>query len=119
MDEAYAKHHMWVRPKLEGLPSDYFKRQGFASFQEDAPGLAVASEFGLVDNFLWANDFPHHEGSWPYSAQAIERQMGRLNDEERAQNLRTQCCQDFRGSIFLNATWTNLMRPQFKPYDRR
>ncbi len=87
MDEAYLKHHMWVRPKLELLPSEYFKRQGFASFQEDRAGLAVAREFGLVDNFLWANDFPHHEGSWPYSAQAIERQMGHLDDGERAKIL--------------------------------
>ena len=87
MDEAYRKHHMWVRPKLDGLPSDYFRRQGFASFQEDKAGLALASEFGLVDNFLWANDFPHHEGTWPYSAQAIERQMGHLDDGERAKIL--------------------------------
>ena len=87
MDEAYQKHHMWVRPKLDLLPSEYFKRQGFASFQEDRAGLAVAREFGLVDNFLWANDFPHHEGSWPYSAQAIERQMGHLDDGERAKIL--------------------------------
>jgi predicted TIM-barrel fold metal-dependent hydrolase len=87
MDEAYRKHHMWVRPKLEGLPSDYFRRQGFASFQEDRSGLAVAREFDLVNNFLWANDFPHHEGSWPYSAQAIERTMSSLSDEERAKIL--------------------------------
>ncbi|MYE85603.1 MAG: amidohydrolase [Gammaproteobacteria bacterium] len=87
MDEAYAKHHMWVRPKLDLLPSEYFKRQGFASFQEDPAGLALAREFGLVDNFLWASDFPHQEGSWPYSPQAIERQMGHLSDAERAKIL--------------------------------
>ena len=87
MDEAYRKHHMWVRPKLDGLPSDYFRRQGFASFQEDRAGLAVARQFDLVDNFLWANDFPHHEGTWPYSAQAIERQMDHLDDGERARIL--------------------------------
>ena len=87
MDEAYLKHHMWVRPKLDLLPSDYFRRQGFATFQEDRAGLALAREFDLVDNFLWANDFPHHEGSWPYSAQAIERQMGHLDDAERAKIL--------------------------------
>ena len=87
MDEAYLKHHMWVRPKLDGLPSDYFRRQGFSSFQEDRSGLALAREFNLVDNFLWANDFPHHEGSWPYSAQAIERTMGDLTDGERAKIL--------------------------------
>ena len=87
MDEAYRKHHMWVRPKLDGLPSDYFRRQGFASFQEDPVGLALAREFDLVDNFLWANDFPHHEGTWPYSAQAIERTMSGLTDVERAKIL--------------------------------
>ncbi len=87
MDEAYLKHHMWVRPKLDGLPSDYFRRQGFSSFQEDRSGLALAREFNLMDNFLWANDFPHHEGSWPYSAQAIERTMGDLTDGERAKIL--------------------------------
>ena len=87
MDEAYLKHHMWVRPKLDLLPSESFRRQGFASFQEDRAGLALAREFDLVDNFLWANDFPHHEGSWPYSAQAVERQMGHLDDGERAKIL--------------------------------
>ncbi len=87
MDEAYLKHHMWVRPKLEMLPSDYFKRQGFASFQEDKVGLDLAREYGLIDNFLWANDYPHHEGSWPHSAAAIERTMGGLDDGERAKIL--------------------------------
>ena len=87
MDEAYLKHHMWVRPKLDGLPSDYFRRQGFSSFQEDKSGLDLAREHNLVDNFLWANDFPHHEGSWPYSAQAIERTMINLDDGERAKIL--------------------------------
>ncbi|MCU1504644.1 MAG: amidohydrolase [Ilumatobacteraceae bacterium] len=87
MDEAYRKHHMWVRPKLELLPSEYFRRQGFASFQEDKAGLDLAREHELVDNFLWANDFPHHEGSWPYSAQAVERTMGGLDDDERAKIL--------------------------------
>jgi predicted TIM-barrel fold metal-dependent hydrolase len=87
MDEAYKKHHMFVRPKLSMLPSEYFKRSGFASFQEDPPGLAVAREFGLTGSFLWANDYPHHEGTWPHSAQAIERTMGHLTDAERAKIL--------------------------------
>ncbi|MGE0484007.1 MAG: amidohydrolase family protein [Gammaproteobacteria bacterium] len=87
MDEAYHKHHMWVRPKLKNLPSEYFRANGFASFGEDPPGLALMREFDLGDNFLWANDFPHHEGTWPHSAAAIERTMGRLDDDERARVL--------------------------------
>jgi len=99
MDEAYRKHHMWVRPKLEGLPSEYFHRQGFATFQEDPAGLDLAHRHGLVDNFLWASDFPHHEGSWPYSAQAIERSMGELDDGERAKILGLNAARLFRFPI--------------------
>jgi len=84
MDEAYRKHHMWAKPKLPELPSTYFRRQGFATFGEDQSGLALAAEFDLVDNFCWASDYPHPEGSWPHSPEAIERQMGRLTDEQRA-----------------------------------
>jgi predicted TIM-barrel fold metal-dependent hydrolase len=87
MDEAYKKHHMYVRPKLQGLPSDYFKAHGFASFQEDRVGISTAKEYGLLDNIMWADDYPHHEGTWPYSAQAIERTMGNLTDAERAKVL--------------------------------
>ena len=99
MDEAYLKHHMWVRPKLDLLPSDYFRRQGFSSFQEDKAGLDLAREHRLVDNFLWANDFPHHEGSWPYSAQAIERTMAQLDDGERARILGLNTARIFRVPI--------------------
>ena len=84
MDEAYRKHHFWVRPKLQGLPSDYFRANGYASFQEDPAGLALAEPMQLHENFLWANDYPHHEGSWPHSAAAIERTMGGLGEEARA-----------------------------------
>lgn len=84
MDEAYKKHHMWVRPKLQGLPSDYYRAHGFSSFQEDPAGLRLAETYGLVDNFMWANDYPHHEGTWPHSSAAIERTMGMLNEEQRA-----------------------------------
>jgi predicted TIM-barrel fold metal-dependent hydrolase len=99
MDEAYLKHHMWVRPKLDGLPSEYFHRQGFATFQEDKSGLDLAREHNLSDNFMWANDYPHHEGTWPYSAPAIERTMGQLNDGERAKILGLNAARIFRFDI--------------------
>jgi predicted TIM-barrel fold metal-dependent hydrolase len=87
MDEAYHKHHMWAFPKMKKLPSEHFHSNGFASFQEDKVGLDLAVKYNLVDNFLWANDYPHHEGSWPHSAEAVERQMMDLNEEQRAKIL--------------------------------
>jgi predicted TIM-barrel fold metal-dependent hydrolase len=87
MDEAYVKHHMWAFPKLKKTPSEYFRSNGFASFQEDPPGLDLAEKYDLTGNYMWANDYPHHEGSWPHSAEAIERQMASLSDEARAKIL--------------------------------
>jgi hypothetical protein len=52
MGEAYRKHHFWVRPKLQRLPSEYFRAHGFASFQEDAPGLDLAERYGLMDTLM-------------------------------------------------------------------
>ena len=99
LDEAYRKHHMWVRPELKKLPSDFFRTHGFATFQEDKPGLDLAREHRLIDNFLWANDYPHHEGTWPHSAEAIERTMGQLTDGERAKVLGLNAARIFKLTI--------------------
>ena len=87
MDEAYLKHHFWVRPKLQGVPSDYYRSNCFASFGEDRAAVELCQSFGLEDNLMWANDYPHHEGSWPYSAEAIERLYGDMSETNRAKLL--------------------------------
>ena len=61
MDEAYEKHHFWVFPKLKMLPSEYFRRQCFASFQEDPAGVRLARDYQITKNGLWGSDYPHHE----------------------------------------------------------
>jgi predicted TIM-barrel fold metal-dependent hydrolase len=91
MDEAYKKHHFWVRPKLKHLPSEYYRMHGFSSFQEDKAGLDLCEGHGLTGNFMWANDYPHHEGTWPHSAEAIERTMGGVADATRARMLGLNC----------------------------
>ena len=99
MDEAYRKHHFWVRPKLDRLPSEYFRSHGFASFQEDPAGLELAERHGLSDCLMWGNDYPHHEGTWPHSAEAIERTMGTLNDEQRAKALGLNAARLFKFDV--------------------
>lgn len=85
MDEGYRKHHIWVSPKLDRLPSEYFIENGFATFQEDKVGVDIVAQNSRFDHcFMWANDYPHHEGTWPHSSAAIEREMGRLTEMQRA-----------------------------------
>jgi predicted TIM-barrel fold metal-dependent hydrolase len=96
LDHAHKAHHFWVRPKLQEPPSHYFRRNCFATFQDDAAGLKFAEAYDLTDNFLWANDYPHHEGSWPHSSQTIERTMAHLSDASRAKILGGNAARLFR-----------------------
>jgi len=100
MDEAYLKHHFWVRPKMRQLPSEYFKSNCFASFGEDRAAVGLVEKFGLENNFMWANDYPHHEGLWPHSAEAIERTLGNdLREDTRAKLLGLNAARAFRFDI--------------------
>ena len=96
LDHAHRAHHFWVRPQLKELPSVYFRRNCFATFQDDPAGLRLVEAYDLADNFLWANDYPHHEGSWPHSAEAIERNMASLSDDSRAKILGLNAARLFR-----------------------
>ena len=39
LDQQAAKKHMWIRPQLKLLPSEYFKRQGHVTFSDDPVAL--------------------------------------------------------------------------------
>ena len=60
--------------ELETKPSELFKRQIWATFQEDYAAMSLIPFFG-EGHLLWASDYPHPDGVWPNSRKAIERQM--------------------------------------------
>ena len=62
---------------LKTKPSDLFKRQIYATFQESPTAMALLDFYG-PDNLLWATDYPHPDSIWPNSCAAIQRQMGHL-----------------------------------------
>jgi predicted TIM-barrel fold metal-dependent hydrolase len=84
LDEATRKHHMWVKPVQDRLPSEYYRDHCGSTFIEDPAGLALVRAWGLINNVMWSSDYPHQEGSWPHSSQAIERQLSAFTDSERA-----------------------------------
>ena len=46
------------------LPSDFFRRNVFISFQEDDLGIQLRSSIG-VENLMWGSDYPHAESTFP------------------------------------------------------
>lgn len=80
MDDAYREHQAWVEPKLRELPSEYFRRQGFVTFQRDPVGLANVGRTG-ARCLLWGSDYPHPEGTFPESRTVLEEQLRGVEPE--------------------------------------
>lgn len=68
--------------KLSLRPTEYFKRQMWATFQEDMLGVRLLDVLG-ADRVMWASDYPHPDGTFPYSQQAIQDQLGHLDEATR------------------------------------
>jgi uncharacterized protein len=56
--------------KLPLKPSEYVRRNVWATFQDDPLGPATWRFFG-ENNYMWASDFPHADSTFPHSVQVI------------------------------------------------
>ena len=72
MDHAFEKYRTMIPEHLPLRPSDYVRRQLWATFQDDAVGAATYALFG-EDNYMWASDFPHTDSTFPESRAWIEK----------------------------------------------
>jgi predicted TIM-barrel fold metal-dependent hydrolase len=63
-------------------PSDYFRRQGCTTYQQDRhlePNIPLVGE----DNIIWGADYPHPDCVWPESRRHIAANLGRLPERVR------------------------------------
>ena len=82
MDQEYDMRPQWQpidAGKLKMKPSEYYRRQMYATFQEDHAGLKLLDELG-ADTVLWASDYPHGDSVWPDSHQTVDRDMAGLDE---------------------------------------
>jgi hypothetical protein len=62
---------------LKMKPSDYWRRQCYATYQSDRIGIKLLDEIG-EDNIMWGSDFPHPDGIWPDSQEYHPARVGPL-----------------------------------------
>jgi len=63
------------------LPSDFFRRNVFASFQEDPYGLRLRDVFGS-QILVWGSDYPHTESTFPRSRAILTRILDAVPSNE-------------------------------------
>jgi predicted TIM-barrel fold metal-dependent hydrolase len=83
MDEevkANPQESRWLRL----LPSEYFRRQCWISFEPDDPTLPRLADLIGPDRILWASDFPHSDAIYPGAGKAIRNLVAPLPVDQRA-----------------------------------
>ncbi|MGH7827715.1 MAG: amidohydrolase family protein [Candidatus Binatia bacterium] len=85
-DKAYRRHRHAEKLPIDKAPSEYFKRQVYATFFNDHVGGKLFSWWGC-DNCMWSNDYPHQNSTWPNSREVIARDMSNLSAADRAKLL--------------------------------
>ena len=96
LDHAYEKYrYLEQGPVIGETPSFYFRRQVYATFQDDRVGV-LAREFVGVGNLMWASDFPHSDSTWPHSREVIQRDFEGVPDAD-VQRITSQNCADLYG----------------------
>ncbi len=73
--------------KLTLKPSEYFRRQLYATFIDDTFGIAHRREIGL-ENLLWSSDFPHSATFWPHSREKIDKDFLGVEEDDKKKILR-------------------------------
>jgi predicted TIM-barrel fold metal-dependent hydrolase len=63
-------------------PSDYFRRQGYVTYQQDQylePIIPLIGE----DNIIWGADYPHPDCIWPESRRHLDANLRMLPERVR------------------------------------
>ena len=63
-------------------PSDYFRRQGFVTYQQDNYLEPIVPLIG-EDNIIWGADYPHPDCLWPNSRTILEKNLAGFSDRVR------------------------------------
>jgi len=77
------------------MPSEYFRRQLYATFIDDPFGIAHRDDIG-VENLLWSSDFPHSATFWPHSREKIARDFHGVDATDKQKILAGNAAQLYR-----------------------
>jgi predicted TIM-barrel fold metal-dependent hydrolase len=74
-------------PEMKLLPSEYFARQCWVSFEIDEPSLPVLAPLVGEDRIIWGSDYPHHDSTFPGAVKALRDTIAPLDASTRAKIL--------------------------------
>lgn len=81
-EAAEAKFFGAVAAGMSMTPTEYFHRNFWVGASFLRPSEAPLRHDVGVDRIMWGADYPHSEGSWPYTTQALRAAFGGVAEDE-------------------------------------
>jgi predicted TIM-barrel fold metal-dependent hydrolase len=81
--------------QLERTPSQMFRDQMYATFEEDRFGVRAIPEIG-ADNVMWASDYPHPDSTFPHSRREIEEAFAGQPERIKTKATRDNCARLYK-----------------------
>jgi predicted TIM-barrel fold metal-dependent hydrolase len=82
LDQAIRRTPEAAADCLDMPPSEYWKRQFLATFEDDRTGVLTRELLG-VNSLMWANDYPHLDSTWPCSNQILDEILAGVPADQR------------------------------------
>lgn len=82
MDATQSRLGAFGSVKLQLRPSEYIKRQVYATFINDPTLVDQLHRFG-ADNIMWSSDYPHTAATFPRSREIIAKKLSGLAEADR------------------------------------
>jgi predicted TIM-barrel fold metal-dependent hydrolase len=67
--------------RLSRTPGEYFASNCYVASYLTAEDIRVRDQVG-IDRMIWGADYPHHEGTWPYTRRAYRLNFADVPEEE-------------------------------------
>lgn len=82
LDNQWERHAYRERHGTSEPPSSFWRRNFFATFEEDQAGVRCLDLMG-ADTAMWASDYPHPDCTWPESRKVIDDHFSKITPEQK------------------------------------
>ena len=87
LDQINDNRHVWFQPYLMLKPSEYFRRNVFLGAScMPRREAEMRHEIG-IENLIWGSDYPHPEGTWPFTKKQMIETFHDIPEDEAAKML--------------------------------
>jgi uncharacterized protein len=80
LDHQVPSYHRYA-PPMSLLPSEYFARQCWVSFEVDEPTLPALAPFIGESRIVWGSDYPHADSTFPGATKELFETIERLEPD--------------------------------------